>query len=397
MSATISTLQATLKDDYLPPMNEQLNNNVLIVQRVEKSSKEIFGNQAVVPLHTGRTSGIGARAENGPIPAAGNQAFAKAVYDVKFHYGHLSISGPSIAKTRSDVGSFVRGLEAEMSGLQNDLKKDMARILYNDGTGAIAQCAASGPSTTITLGSDEALRKGQIYNGMIVDIGVLGAPVLAVAQPVTLVNITAKTFAITASVTTTTSHFVFRAGNVLGGTVNEANGLKSVVNATANQPLGGITPVNDYWDNLRLPSGGTLSITLMQQAWNTVVFNGETPSAIYTSLGCQRAYYLLLQSQVRYVDATTLKGGFKVLTFMDEPLIADIDAPFGTMYFLCESYLRLFTMSNDWFWLEEDGKMLKWVQQQDGWEAVIANYFNFGATRRNVQLCLTGITDTTGL
>src|SRR5438477_11253658 len=105
MGATIATLQNTLKDDYLPPMNEQLNNNVLIVQRVEKSNKEIFGNQAVVPLHNNRTSGIGARAENATLPGAGNQGFTRAVYDVKFHYGHLSISGPSIAKTRSDVGS----------------------------------------------------------------------------------------------------------------------------------------------------------------------------------------------------------------------------------------------------------------------------------------------------
>jgi hypothetical protein len=290
-----------------------------------------------------------------------------------------------------------------MAGLQNDLKKDMARILYNDGTGQIANTTAAGPTNTITLTSAEPLRKGQIYNGMLIDIATVAGALLTAAGgvQVSAVNVAGPSFTISgAAVTTTGSHNIYRQGNIVSGTgvINEANGLKSVVNATANQPLGGITPVNgDYWDNLRLASGGTLSITLMQQAWNTVVFNGETPTAIYTTLGCQRAYYVLLQSQVRYVEPTTLKGGFKALDFMDEPLIADVDAPFTNMYFLNESYLRLFTMSNDWFWLEEDGKMLKWVQQQDGWEAVIANYFNFGATRRNVQLVMTGITDPTGI
>ncbi|MCC6382831.1 MAG: hypothetical protein IT304_10000, partial [Dehalococcoidia bacterium] len=58
--ATLTTLSNVLKDYYLPPVVKQLNDEVLILQRVESRSQELFGNQAVVPLHKGRSGGIGA-------------------------------------------------------------------------------------------------------------------------------------------------------------------------------------------------------------------------------------------------------------------------------------------------------------------------------------------------
>src|SRR4051812_39657722 len=99
-----STLGAILKDLYLPPVVEQLNNEILLVQRLEKSSDEIFGNQAIVPLHVNRSGGIGSRAENAALPTAGSQGYAKAVYDLKYHYGRVRVTGVAMAKTASSAG-----------------------------------------------------------------------------------------------------------------------------------------------------------------------------------------------------------------------------------------------------------------------------------------------------
>ena len=81
--ANLTTLENVLKDMYLPPVVEQLNNEVLIIQILEARSQELFGRQAIVPLHYGRSGGVGARAENGALPSPGNQAYNKAVYDLK--------------------------------------------------------------------------------------------------------------------------------------------------------------------------------------------------------------------------------------------------------------------------------------------------------------------------
>lgn len=395
--ALISTLQNVLKDDYLPPVVEQINQKVLLLQRLDASDREIVGNQAVVPLHTNRTAAIGSRAENSSLPSAGAQAFTRATYTLKSHYGRIEITGQAIQRTKNNVGAFVQGLQVEMDGVKNDITKDMARQTYGDGSGKVGACATSGASTTITLNSNEPLLKGQIYNGMLVDIGTAGmAASLAAGQAVSAVNATASTFVIPTSIATTSgTHFVFRAGNASGGTVFELNGLQAIINSTANQALGGITPSNDYWDNLRLASGGSLSISLMQQAWNNVMFNGETPTACYCSLGVQRSYYQLLQSQVRYVDSQTLAGGFKALEFMGEPLIADVDAPFGKLFFVVEPHIKVYA-DGDWRWLDQDGSILHWVVNKDAYEAVLARYMEMGSDRRNVQLVVTGITDTSG-
>lgn len=397
--ATLTTLSNILKDFYLPPVVEQLNNTVLLLQRLESRDQELFGNQAVVPVHTNRSGGIGARAEGGTLPGAGNQTYARAVYDLKYLYGRITVTGPSMAKTASEAGAFLQALKSEIDGIQNDLKKDVARQLYGNGDGILAACASSGPSTTVTLTSDEALRKGQIYNGAIVDVGTTAnAQALSATQTVSAVSISGKTFVETTSITTiVTTHFVFRNGSVsTSGTIYETNGLQNLISATANTAFGGITPSNDYWDNQRLASGGSLTIANMQQAYNTVMFAGGEVSAMYTSMGVQRAYYQLLQSQVRYTEPTGLKGGFTSLEFMGKPLIADVDAPFGKLFFCDERFIKVFS-NRDWHFLDEDGHILKWISGQDAWDAVLARYMQLGASRRNTELVMTGITDTTGV
>src|SRR5687767_14574321 len=123
VGTALSEVSAILKDMYLPPVIEQLNNEVLLLSRLESRDQELFGNQAVVPLHTGRSGGIGARGEGIALPDADKQRYAKAVYDIKFLYGRVQVTGPSMAKTASERGAFLRILQGELDGIRADLKK----------------------------------------------------------------------------------------------------------------------------------------------------------------------------------------------------------------------------------------------------------------------------------
>jgi hypothetical protein len=401
VGATLTTLSNILKEFYLPPVVDQLNNEVLLFSRIEKSSEELRGNEAVVPLHTTRSGGIGPAGENVALPAAGSQGYAKAVYDIKPQYGRVRVTGLAMEKTEKESGSFLKALESEINGIRTDLMRDLARQTYGDGTGQIAQAGTTTAANVVVLATSakEALRKGWLYIGMVVDIGtVTDARAIATGRNITDVNLTTPSITIDgAAVTTSASHFVFRSGAGLattGGAIaaGEILGLKGLVSDAA-ATVGGINEAsagNGFWANLRDTSTSTLSSDALVQNMNQVRIAGGDITAMLASFGMQRKLFGLLQSQVRYVDPTTIRGGFKVLEFNGHPVIADRDAPYGKLYLLDEPQLRVFR-NRDWHWLEEDGHVLKWVSGFDAWEAVLACYLNLGTQRRNTSLVMTNL------
>lgn len=398
--ATLTTLDKILKDLYLPPTVEQLNNEVLLLQRLESRTEEIVGKRAVLSVHKGRSSAVGVASDGGALPASGNQTYEQAIYDLKYLYGRIQVTGPSMAKTAKEAGAFLKALQSEIDGIRNDLKKDLARQIYGSGlgNGLIAQCGASGPSTTITLGSAEALIKGHLHIGMLVDVGTSASPdSLASDSAITAINVATPSITIGTSVTVTSANYVSRANG--GG--NEITGLSEIISATPSTGTVGLinaaTAGNEFWRNKQAAAASNaLSVTNMGTAFNEVRIAGGEVSLMSGSFGMEREVFELLQGQVRYVEPTKLEGGFKALEWQGKPFVADVDHPFGRVNFVDERFLKVFN-TRDWHFLDEDGNVLKWVTGYDAWEAVLARYMQLGATRRNVHYVLTGVTDTTGV
>ncbi len=401
--ATLATLSNILKEFYLPEVTSQLNNTILLMNRLENDSESLYGNEAVVALHSSRSGGVGARPESGTLPPAGNQVYNKAVYDLKYLYGRVRVTGPSIAKTANSAGAFLKALSSELDGIKDDLKDDVARQIYGNGDSIIATTAANAAVTVIVLQSAEALTKGQLYVGAVVDIGTLANPVSRVDGSsgtlgvITAVNIATPSFTLGTAATTSAGEIVTRQGSAGAGSVSyEISGLKQLVSSSAGATFGGINSgTSTFWDNLRNTGGGALALDTMMQSWNRVALAGGEVSAIITSYGLQRAYYNLLQSKVQYVKPMELVSGFQTLEFMGKPLIADIDAPWGSMYFLDERFINIYSYNN-WDFMNEDGNILLKVSGVDAYEAVLFRYLNLGTNRRGVQLVASGLTDTLG-
>jgi len=404
--AVVSTISALLKDVYLPPVVEQLNNADVLLSRIEKvTDADLVGNQLVTPLHTTRTGGIGARGELAALPTSGFQGFARAVWTLTHQYGRLQVSGVAMAQSKSNIGSFLEVLKAEMDGLKTDLRRDLARQVWGPsdgntgGNARIAQCGTTTASTTVVLASAEPLRKGHIYPNMVVDIGTAASPAsLASAVTVQSVNVAGPSIVISGSaITTSGSNFITRSGNA----GNEITSLQDMV-ATSSKVIGGIDDsqaANSYWLPLTQTSVGALTLDSMNQMANQLAIAGADTSLLLTSFGVRRAYFNLLQSQVRYTEPLKLESGFTGLSFAgpfgDLPLVADRDAKFGNLYFLDEKYIKNL-VNEDWHFLQEDGHILKWVIGFDAWEAAMVKRFQLGITRRNVQGVMAGITDATG-
>lgn len=398
--ATLSTLTKILKEYYLPPVRDQINNEIVVLSRWDVNNKDLVGLQANVPLHTARSGGIGARPELGTLPAATNQSYDKAVYDLKYLYGRIQVSGPSLQKSKNSAGAFLEAYKSELDGIKNDLMNDLARQFYGDGKGQIAQCGASGPSTTVTLASAEPIRKGFLYVGQVVDIGTAADPdTLVAATTITDVNEATPSITIGTSITVTAANFIYLAGNTSATDATVVyeidNGLQKLVSDAANT-VGGINAATSkYWDNQRDATGGALTEANMMKNWNQVRIRGGRPSIVLGSFGLQRTYWTALTGQRQYVEPTKLRGGFQVLEFQGQPFVADRHAPYGKLFMLDESHLMVFSPA-DWDFLARDGQAVKWVQNTDAFQSVLFRYINIGTDRRNVQLVMNGLTDTLG-
>jgi hypothetical protein len=428
--STLSTVDSILKEYYLGPVQEQLNNEVLLLQRLEARSEDLVGKAAFVPLHYGRSGGIGAVGESNSLPSAGAQSYARAEYDLKYLYGRVQVTGPSMAKTKSDAGSFLQILRAELDGVRNDLKKDLARQVYGYGDGVVGTGtpdATTATTHTITLADWEPLKKGQLYVGMRVNLFIASTGAV-IGSPATEFTITAISLAAAATSTVTVSsasvaltavaHTIARSGSVPDGTLrygsasrsNEVDGLQRLITTTAptsntNTIAGGAAGSggyvgkisafsNSYWDNQRTAVGGALTLQAMQTAANTIRLAGGQTTAIITSLGVMREFYRLLTTTQQFIvnDGTTdFKAGFQTVSYNGVPVIGDIDAPFGNMYFLDESTIKVFS-DQDWHFLDADGLTLRQKADYDAFEAIMARYMNIGATRRNTNMVLSGIT-----
>jgi len=397
--ATLSTLTAILKEYYLPPVRDQINNEIVVLSRWDVNSKDLVGLQANVPLHTARSGGIGARPELGTLPAATNQAYAKAVYDLKYLYGRIQVSGPSLQKTKNTSGAFLEAYKSELDGIKNDLMNDLARQFYGAGNGRIATCGVTSAAAEVVLGSAEPIRQGFLYVGQVIDIGTAADPDSLVDGEVILdVDESVPSITVTSSITTTASNFVTLHDNLSadGATVYEVDtGLQKIVSDAANS-VGGISSATfSYWDNLRDSTGGALTEANMMKNWNNVRVRGGRPSIVLGSFGLQRVYWTALAGDRRYVEPTTLRGGFKVLEFQGQPFVADRHAPYGKLFMLDESHLMVFSPA-DWDFLARDGQAVKWVQDVDAFQSVLFRYINLGTDRRNVQLVMNGLTDALG-
>ena len=421
MGASLSTISNVLKNFYLGPVREQLNSKVLAMQLMQIETEGLEGLQAVLPLHTQRSTGVGARAELGNLPNAGNQVYAQATYDLKYLYGRVQVSGQAIAKSASDAGSFLRAMKAELDYIKDDLAMDFTRQVYGDGTGQIAQCGTTTASNVIVLASSEALRKGFLHIGMVVDIGVAATPNSLVDSlgadagansTISAVNVATPSFTIGKSITTSGSNFVFRSGNVTAGpVVNEMDaGLQKIISTAANSVGGvnGASAGNEYW-NPQLDTAGTaIGLQRLLTLWNiTNAAGAQAGDAIaLTTPGLVRQLFASADfagngatANVRFVNTKQFAGGFSSISFDTGggpiELASDRHAPFGKVFFIDRGHVKLYSPA-DWDFLQRDGLTIRLVAGKDAYEAILFRYANLGTDRRNSSAVMTTSGDTTG-
>ena len=421
MPASLSTVDAILKDDYKEYL-DNLNEANFILSRVETRKDTVQGRIARHAVHLGRSSGVGARSEGGTLPTAGNQAYATVPVPVRYVYGRIQLSGPTIRQAVTDRGAFIDALDAEMEGIKKDAMKDVNRQLWGTSNGVIAQCGTTSSSTTVVLASttgSTALRQLFFDGGMVVDIGTVASPTtIASARTVTSVDETNKTIAISgAAVTTSSSHYVFRSG--AGGASSntgqpgdgqvELTGLQTIVDDSA--VLHTINPSSQpKWKAyVNSNSGTNRSITeslITGSIMKVLTNSGKKPRLLVSAEGVNLAISNLLLSLKRNMEQTQLKGGYAGIQFYspsvsgkgDEAptaLYADFDCPNNRLYGINPEVLVFHQVGDGFQFMDLDGAVMNRKPDLDAYEATLYMYGELACKQRNAHFVIKDITEVT--
>ena len=392
MSATMTTVDAILKEVYAPRIEDQQQDETVTIKRLERTSDGVIetvgGKYVNFPIRVGRNNGISYRNELEQLAPAGRQKYAEVTVPLKYGYGRVRASGQLMDLAETNYQSFASGLDGEMDGLKDDLVKDSNRIAHGDGSGLMASITDTAVSATHTVDNAQYLEID-----MRVDI-LTKSNGATVSLALTINDIVGNTVTFSASFTGATTQGVYRQGNF----GREPSGLAVIVDNVL--ALHGLNPATQRkWAATVEANGGVnraLSESLMILVCDKIrVASGKKPTVIFNGLGVRRAYFNLLTQQRRYTDTKTFAGGFQGLPFnygTEIPVVEDTDGPPNRMRFLHEPAIKIYRLK-PWAWQDKDGSIFKWVNDFDAWEALIKQYWEIGTSQRNAHGELRDITE----
>jgi hypothetical protein len=393
MPATLATVTAITKEIYEGKIRNQLQDESVGYKRIEQTSdgtsNDVGGRYVTFPIKVRRNSGIGYRNELEQLQSAGQQGYASVRIGLKYGYGRVRLSGPTMDLVETNAQAFASALSMEMDGLKADVSKDTNRIFYGDGKGTLATITADG-ANTVTVANSQYLEVGQQIDIVSPD----GLTVRASNRQITAVNTASNVVTYDgADVTAVANDILIRTGNY----GREPNGLNSLVTATGT--LFNVDPtVEPKWAATLDSNGGTLralSESLMINMTDKTRAQGGKTSVILVSMGIRRAYFNLLTQQRRYVNTKEFAGGLTGLAFnngREIPVVEDIDAPPNKMWFLDESSFKIYRLK-PWYFDNKDGSVWKWVDNFDAYEALLKQYWELGIDRRNANGAVVDVTE----
>lgn len=404
---TLANADAILKDLYVGPIVEQINNKTYMLDQIERDSEsvDLVGRRAIIPVHTNRNRGRGSRGDGGTLPAAGRQSYQDAIVKIKYHYSGIEVTDPAIKASQSNEGAFINVLDSESKACAQDLRKDINRQVFGEGTGILA-----GVSETAEATKEIPVTSVQyIYVGDPVDIlkkadGTVGEG--AEAREVTKrVGGTTKKITVSgANVTKVTTEY----GVYLSGSYgNEMDGLRNIINKERTlHEINSSTAGNEFW-NGRVQKVGESSSSLAVAGESSFItladevgFSGQGEVEVFlTTRGIRKRLANTYQSQKRFNDsqAVNVHGGYTAIMVNEIPVIADDDAPRTYAFGLNKESYRWFELGSPG-WMEQGGGGI--FHLKDGstagskvatWQAFFAWYAALGciAPQRNgvLQFC----------
>lgn len=420
MGQTLSAFDAVLKEDYVGPIREEINQKTNLLDLFTKDDikkYEFVGREVVIPLHSQRSFGVKSSGEAEPLPGAGNQAYVDLKVPLKYTYGHIQVSAQVIKASRNDAGAFARALESEQKGMVNDISRLRNRQIAYFGQGTLATIAAGTTSATQQLANPGGVTGTTNCTrftpaGTVVAItDVTGATLRGIF---TISSVAEPNVVLSVSTTTTTGDLV-SLGSAITGSPDatfssfnrEAMGLLGMADAstyvTVFQGIDRSQAANAFFKSSVLTGVGALSPDLLNRAIdNAEEISGQTIDRLGCHYSVRREFVKLSEADRRY-NVTPGKGGSNFdagnqankedISYSSYPVKVDKDFAYGTIVGMATPHL-LWIPEVEGEWADDDGNILLRLNTTDQYEARYRVFENFTTDQSNSLFRMDGVTAT---
>lgn len=384
---TLQTAENALKTVYLGVVANQLNDNANpLLARIKKTSKDVWGKEIRKLAPYGINGGVGAGSEDGELPTASGNGYVQFVADLKNLYGKIDISDKAVRASANNIGAFVNLLSDEMEGLVKASSFNLGRMLYGDGTGALA-----------TVSSHDVIYKeitcdkvNNLIEGMLIDVFNENVQINANPLKIVYVDRVKKKIKYTGKdiITINKGYKIY----VQGSKDSEITGLGKIFDTTATS-IYGVSKTDYPWLSPYVnTTSKEISDIVIQEVIDFLEDNSDSKINFITcSSKVRRAYQEYLGAYRRNIEIASLDGGYKTITHNGIPVVADRFVDDDTMYLLNTDDFVLHQLC-DWKWLEgENGQILRQNPGYPTYSATLVKYAELICDKPCGQAKISGI------
>ncbi len=415
MGQTVANLSAVMKEVYTSStLKKQFYDENPLLEKIKQVEGTVIGRKATVPIHNKTNGGYtSVGAAGGSLNPAGQQGITTATYELVYHWMQCQLETGVLNQSTGGATSQVDALAFEMDGAISDMSRQISRQLVNDGSGRIAQCAATSASTVVNLqpaasggrGAGAIVRE-HLRVGLPVDIGTIAdSDSAGTGLYIVDVDEVAPSITLSSAVTTSTSDFVSIANpNSTTAPDPELNGLRNIAGSTT-APLGGIDPTttgNKFWKPAVVDTTTTTWTIALGTKLQRNVFQktGKYDVTVLTSPRQAEVFYSTLQNQVRFSGEMGMGagnvGGMVGLSWNGQGINVMPDIYDSDWFMITLSDLiRVTGKYKDPTWvsdIEGAGGSLRWQQGTTSFTDAVCWPFQIGAERRNTHAAATALT-----
>ncbi len=366
---TLANADAILKDLYVGPIIEQMNQKTILLDALERDSDHIAfqGRRAVIPVHKGRNRGRRSISDGGTLAPAGTQQYLDADIPIRFNQYSIEVTDAAAKATKGNDGAFIALLKSESEGVGNDMRKDMNRQFFGLGNGVLAKAKKTSTGTTLEVQNEAELQ--YIFPGDIIDVlvestgattnGVVNAEVTEIKvseSKITLskalsAELAAETYAI----------YIHENRN------QESDGLRNITESSRTlHSINSATAGNQFWNGQSVKAGTSVSATavagepLFMNLADKVGATGNGDVELYiTTRGIKRRLAESYASTKRFNDnkAVEVHGGYTSVFVNEIPVVSDDDCPKQFAFGMNKSALKIVELTPP-EWLEQNGQIL---------------------------------------
>lgn len=382
----LTDASALFKTKYGKLSDNVYNSANVLLGRVKKSYNFV-GKEIKRPIPTAFSGGVG----SGSLPAANIADYGDLTLTSKKVYAVCEIDRETIKASMNDEGAFIQGTKHTTQKTVESWTRNMSRILFGDGTGALgvstaanAGGSASAPVLTISAAT---WKEANFEENDYVNVGSSNnAYSTSNVWEVTAVDPSTRqvTLARISGSVDLTADAAAKTVYMQNSKDNDPMGLKGVCDATSGT-LYGVSVSRRFQATQQAAAGAGISVDRMNQLMLEIQRkSGKVPDLMVTSFTQYRKIMNLLEDQKQYVvdpRSADLKGkiSFKGLEFMSAAgaigIFPDRFVEDDRLYALNTNYIEILHRP-DFGWFDDDGTVFLRKAGSDSYEARYGGYLN---------------------